>query len=366
MLEGLNRARRFPARRGGTRVGLRHAPELEFVYDQQIEHADTLTRCIDGAVKSDQHDEPDTRLGCRRSRRHHPARQAPGADVERALQRVRTRLRSAQARATRHPRSDGHRHVAGVPGRGHQGHRPRSNPAPSATSSPSQLGARTDTGDAEGQVVDAGRGAGARRGGGASGAGRAFVASIQQVPPMYSALKRDGRPLYRLARARASKSSARPRTHRDPAPGTAGTRRGRARPGLRCAKGTYVRALGEDIARELGTCGHLTRLRRTWVEPFTRHADGHPRGRVGGSADGSGLLAADVALRHLPRGRVPEQARPCALRHGQAVTSRPSSGVPVGRRVRLYGAGGAFPGPRRRCCAEGRLQPRRLIGSGVP
>jgi ribosome-binding factor A len=52
--EGLNRAAGFLRGELGRALQLRHAPKLEFVYDQQIEHADKLTRLIDGAVKSDQ------------------------------------------------------------------------------------------------------------------------------------------------------------------------------------------------------------------------------------------------------------------------------------------------------------------------
>ncbi len=52
--EGLNRAAGFLRGEVGRALSLRHAPKLEFVYDQQIEHADKLTRLIDGAVKSDQ------------------------------------------------------------------------------------------------------------------------------------------------------------------------------------------------------------------------------------------------------------------------------------------------------------------------
>jgi ribosome-binding factor A len=52
--EGLNRASGFLRGEVGRALSLRHAPRLEFVYDQQIEHADKLTRLIDGAVKSDQ------------------------------------------------------------------------------------------------------------------------------------------------------------------------------------------------------------------------------------------------------------------------------------------------------------------------
>jgi ribosome-binding factor A len=52
--EGLNRAAGFLRGEVGRALQLRHAPKLEFVYDQQIENADKLTRLIDGAVKSDQ------------------------------------------------------------------------------------------------------------------------------------------------------------------------------------------------------------------------------------------------------------------------------------------------------------------------
>lgn len=52
--EGLNRAAGFLRGEVGRALALRHAPKLEFIYDQQIEHADKLSRLIDGAVKSDQ------------------------------------------------------------------------------------------------------------------------------------------------------------------------------------------------------------------------------------------------------------------------------------------------------------------------
>ena len=58
VMEGLNRASGFLRGSLGRALSLRHAPKLEFIYDQQIENADKLTRLIDGAVKSDQH-EPD-------------------------------------------------------------------------------------------------------------------------------------------------------------------------------------------------------------------------------------------------------------------------------------------------------------------
>ena len=54
--EGLNRAAGFLRGELGRALQLRHAPKLEFIYDQQIENADKLTRLIDGAVKSDHRD----------------------------------------------------------------------------------------------------------------------------------------------------------------------------------------------------------------------------------------------------------------------------------------------------------------------
>jgi ribosome-binding factor A len=53
--EGLGRAAGFLRGELGRALSLRHAPKLEFIYDQQIENADKLTRLIDSAVKSDQH-----------------------------------------------------------------------------------------------------------------------------------------------------------------------------------------------------------------------------------------------------------------------------------------------------------------------
>ena len=96
---------------------------------------------------------------------------------------------------------------------------------------------------------------------------RGFVGPQPQVPPMYSALKRDGQPLYKLARAGLSV----PRAAREIelfelsllelAPATLELR-------TLCSKGTYVRVLAEDIAAALGTCGHVQSLRREYVEPF--------------------------------------------------------------------------------------------------
>lgn len=94
-----------------------------------------------------------------------------------------------------------------------------------------------------------------------------FVGDIQQVPPMYSALKKQGRPLYELARQGIEvEREARPihifaiellswDAHS-------------IRLDVTCSKGTYIRVLGEDIARALGTQGHLSALHRTQTGLF--------------------------------------------------------------------------------------------------
>jgi tRNA pseudouridine55 synthase len=219
-----------------------------------------------------------------------------------------------------------------------------------------QLGARTDTGDAEGQVVEQElippldppliEAALAR-----------FRGTIQQVPPMYSALKRAGRPLYELARKGIEVERA---------ARTIEIRRLEllaARPDAldlvcECAKGTYIRVLGEDIALALATLGHLTRLRRSWVEPFRDLPMLTLEAVLAGAGDASGLLKPEVALRGQPEAWVTAE-QVVALRHGQAVRSEVKQPAP-GRRVCLYGPGGVFLGLAEPL-PDGWLQPRRLI-----
>ncbi len=94
-----------------------------------------------------------------------------------------------------------------------------------------------------------------------------FRGEIQQVPPMYSALKRDGRPLYELARQGIEiEREARPVTIYelnliDFTPDSLVLE-------VTCSKGTYIRVLGEDIGEALGCGGHLTHLHRTQTGHF--------------------------------------------------------------------------------------------------
>ena len=88
-----------------------------------------------------------------------------------------------------------------------------------------------------------------------------FVGDIQQVPPMYSALKKEGRPLYELARKGIEiEREARPITIE--AIQLLSFTENSISLDVTCSKGTYIRVLGEDIAKALGTYGHLIYLHR--------------------------------------------------------------------------------------------------------
>ncbi len=88
-----------------------------------------------------------------------------------------------------------------------------------------------------------------------------FQGDIMQVPPMYSALKKEGRPLYELARQGIEiEREARPVTIY--AIELLSFTENSITLDVTCSKGTYIRVLGEDIAKALGTYGHLTYLHR--------------------------------------------------------------------------------------------------------
>lgn len=224
-----------------------------------------------------------------------------------------------------------------------------------------QLGARTDTGDAEGEIVERSpiplmespRVELALAG---------FRGVQKQVPPMYSALKRGGRPLYELAR-RGIEVEREARIIDIRSLELAALHDSSLDLVCECAKGTYIRVLGEDLAQALGTVGHLTRLRRTWVEPFQGFPMISLDAALAGAPDSAGLLAPDAPLGHLPKvGLEPAQA--LAIRRGQQVRAV-IEGLAAGRRVRVYEPNGAFMGLAE-VLADGRLQPRRLIAADVP
>jgi tRNA pseudouridine55 synthase len=184
-----------------------------------------------------------------------------------------------------------------------------------------------------------------------------FVGEILQVPPMYSAIKRNGRPLYKLARA----GQDLPRTPRRVLIRKLTLSRF-APPELdvfvTCSKGTYVRVLAEDVGRELGCGGCLAGLRRTVVGEFSA-ATGlvtlerlealDPQDRI------ALLQPVDALLSALPRLDL-DAGEAGHLQQGQPV-ERPDARTPG--LLRIYGPEREFLGMAE-IVEPGRIIPRRL------
>ncbi|CAB3784916.1 tRNA pseudouridine(55) synthase TruB [Pararobbsia alpina] len=221
-----------------------------------------------------------------------------------------------------------------------------------------KLGERTASGDAEGEVV-ASRPVECDERAVAEVLAQ-FRGEIRQVPPMYSALKRDGKPLYEYARAGETlEREARAVTiHSLELIGCAlpyVTIR------VTCSKGTYVRTLGEDIGEALGCGAHLTMLRRTGVGALTLdHAvtleqlDAlAPEGRDALLAPVDALLGSFEAI-------TLDEDQTRRFLHGQRLRiSDRAAGEPA--RVRIYSPDARLLGTAQ--LHDGVLAPERLIAS---
>ncbi|HKX98603.1 MAG TPA: tRNA pseudouridine(55) synthase TruB [Steroidobacteraceae bacterium] len=187
----------------------------------------------------------------------------------------------------------------------------------------------------------------------------AFVGDSMQVPPMYSALKHEGERLYRLARAGVEVERPPRRVHISRLALT-GSGPGWLDFEVACSKGTYIRTLAEDIARALGTVGHVASLRRTGLGPFTgmpMHELDRLEAEAAAGADLDGLLVAvDEALPGLPAVQLGAAEQDSVLQ-GRAV---PAQG-PGASQVRMYGADGRFLGVGRMSAEGARLAPERIM-----
>jgi tRNA pseudouridine55 synthase len=219
------------------------------------------------------------------------------------------------------------------------------------------LGSATATGDAEGAVTDA-RPVPPLSAAHVTAVLQRFLGVLEQVPPMYSAIKQGGQPLYRLARAGVSVPRA-PRQIEIFELTLAGLTPSHLQLEVLCSKGTYVRVLAGEVAEALGTAGHVASLRRLYVEPFAREPM-HTLQSLEALAPHAerALLPIDSALAHLPALTLNDIDRQRLLR-GQRVASGPCAAAP---RVRLYGADGGFLGLGE-VDGSGGLQPRRLLAA---
>ncbi|MCG3143715.1 MAG: tRNA pseudouridine synthase B [Gammaproteobacteria bacterium] len=220
------------------------------------------------------------------------------------------------------------------------------------------FGIRTTTADAAGEVIET-RSVPALDVEAVDRVLRRFQGEIEQVPPMYSALKHQGERLYRLA-AQGVTVERKARTVTIHAIERLALGASDLEIRVRCSKGTYIRTLAEDIGGALGTVAHLLALRRTRVAPFGIE-DAHAldelerRAAAGMQELDAVLIAMDLAL---PQLAAVQFSRDSAyyVRTGQAVRT---AGAAAGL-LRMYDEEGRFMGIGERI-ADGRVAPRRLV-----
>ena len=222
-----------------------------------------------------------------------------------------------------------------------------------------KLGEASSTGDAEGEIVATGRADISEAE--FQTACAALTGSIRQVPPMFSALKHEGKPLYEYAR----KGIVIERRPRDITIYSIATERFAAPEAVihvRCSKGTYIRTLSEDIAKHIGTYAHLTALRRTETAGFTI-AQSHTLEDLAALDEAQRdalLLPCDVLVRHLPKLALNDHAVEM-LRCGQ----RPqfSEDFHADSPIRVYSRAGRFIGLVAYQKDIGRLKALRLMNT---
>lgn len=221
-----------------------------------------------------------------------------------------------------------------------------------------RLGVTTATGDAEGPVIATAPTDGIER----ADIERLlchFRGEIEQLPPMYSAIKHKGERLYNLARQGLEVERTPRRVWMHELTLTLW-----APPELElnvhCSKGTYVRTLAEDLGKAAGCGAHVVGLRRTGVGPyqegFITMDELLERSGQGVSALDQVLLPLESALGHWPAVHLSDDAA-YYMRLGQAVLvpQAPTAGW-----VRIYSKGGAFLGLGS-ILEDGKVQPKRLM-----
>ncbi|SMF00811.1 tRNA pseudouridine synthase B [Alteromonadaceae bacterium Bs31] len=232
-----------------------------------------------------------------------------------------------------------------------------------------RFGLATDTADSDGKVVQQ-CSATALTQGELEKAIKAYTGAIEQVPPMYSALKRDGKPLYKLAREGIEvEREARPVTVyrfelQDFRPGEIAE----ADVLVECSKGTYIRSLAEDLGRDLELGGHVSSLRRTKAGPFeicqalTLDELEAERGDQRAESLDQHLLPIDAPVSHLARLELDENSA-FYFKQGQGVIVNQVYQLgDEGDKVRVFQKAGEFLGVGE-ITDDGRVSPKRLLSS---
>ncbi len=222
-----------------------------------------------------------------------------------------------------------------------------------------RVGTATDTGDGDGQAIET-VAIPEMSADDWDAILQGFVGASMQVPPMYSALKKDGKRLYELARkGEIVQREARPINVYEI--GLLEVAASRLVFRVSCSKGTYVRTLVEDIARRAGTVAHTARLHREAVghfggEDMLDMAALEKLAADSESALRARLLPADAALQAFPAVSIAEDA---GIRFSSGQVVEVSNDNKTGL-ARVYAAGQRFLGVGE-LAGNGRLAPRRVF-----
>ncbi|MDN3640889.1 tRNA pseudouridine(55) synthase TruB [Simiduia curdlanivorans] len=232
-----------------------------------------------------------------------------------------------------------------------------------------RLGERTDTSDSDGEIVETHSALHITEAMVLAGL-MAFKGEISQVPSMFSALKKDGQPLYKLARQ-----------------GIEVERKARQvtvyaldllafRPGVvaevdvrvSCSKGTYIRSIAEDLGQALKVGGHVSRLHRTQAGPFTLAQSvsidklEELRAEAEPEVLDPLLLPVDAPVANMPKLALPE-ATAYYFRQGNPVMDAQAFALGgEGDKVRVFDQAGEFLGIGE-LSDDGRVAPKRLVAT---
>ncbi len=216
-----------------------------------------------------------------------------------------------------------------------------------------KLGERTETGDAEGRVVSRAEVKVTRNE--LLAALERFRGEIEQVPPLYAAIKHRGRPLYAYARRgeHVPRAARRVAIHRLELEKFEEYTVGLF---VECSKGTYIRALAEDIGAELGCGAHLAALERTAVGPFALDQSMTLEGleAISPAERSERLLPLEALLQSWPRLTL-EAPLAAQFRQGRTIPVDSASGS-----IAVFGEDAKFLGTGL-VDAGGTLQPKRLL-----
>ena len=222
-----------------------------------------------------------------------------------------------------------------------------------------RLGERTETADAEGEVVETAA-VPALTETDIQQVLTGFLGPQMQVPPMYSAVKHEGKRLYELARE-GKQVERKPREIHLHALTLCGYRAPELELEVACTKGTYVRTLAEDIAAKLGTLGHVVALRRTGVgalsaENMLSMEQLEVLAESGQEALDAQLLGFDAALAHWPSVSLTADGS-FYMKRGEPIQV---SGAPTEGWVRVHDQQGDLLALGE-ILDDGRVAPRRII-----